>query len=688
MYEILKFDESQPRHPKGSPEGGQWSGAPVPKLGKYARMVIEQVNSNTWYHGSRRNLDIDNLDLDQPIYLTESARYASYYAAGEATGSPLSFNPAKDTPLPDLSYEEWEAEIEASAKTLKQPLDTDQQYTRLRELEELENKYQSDRIMHQIEIIPDDVWATIEAKWQAQKPELDALRARWEEADKLRDAHFRLINRRYGRPQIYPVKLEIKAPYLTTNEDFILGFEGGLSIKEDEDIQRLLAKGYDSIVWTPSAEEMDGFEDFGKMQGYAYGSELLIIDPKVIKKIRSVYRKRDRVQFLSGTDLRVLKYDQNQKRHPKGHPKGGQWADEGAENSAPLAERLTSFMEELWATTDPHPFAHGMRLTKDWVGLEVRPFDNAIHLSSIMSFVPKGKGAGTRGLLQLIALADKHQVDITGFVKPIENAGSDEGKPSLTKKQLHKWYAKHGFKKDKAGDYIRRTPKVEVEKYSKDQPRHPKGTREGGRFASSGNHALANNGRAALRRKGFDPDQVLRDLKKEQAKFTKNGANLGIRVDADLDQEALPTEELTRIMKMFPAKSYEGWTLAHGEEFVSPATPPPIKLGTPKQCFANAGKYVAMDSVFAKDDVEYVEGFVMDARLPFPIHHAWYVKSGTNEVIDPTMGWRPGAAYYGVRFDRAFLRKKLFDQKYYGLFTDGLRPLPLILGEDEDYDYT
>jgi hypothetical protein len=119
-------------------------------------------------------------------------------------------------------------------------------------------------------------------------------------------------------------------------------------------------------------------------------------------------------------------------------------------------EALKAFMADMRANTEAHPFARGMVIHNDSVGVEVSIFDGKIHLSSIMSFVQKNAGEASKTLKFLTDLADKHQVIMDLAVSPIKNAGAREGK-SLTKAQLTAWYGRYGFKKAR-GDYMERPP--------------------------------------------------------------------------------------------------------------------------------------------------------------------------------------------------------------------------------------
>jgi hypothetical protein len=265
-----------------------------------------------------------------------------------------------------------------------------------------------------------------------------------------------------------------------------------------------------------------------------------------------------------------------------------------------------------------------------------------------------------------------------------------------------------------------------VLKYTGDQPRHPKGSSQGGQwmkggpdkaigasvdsfvdsmFGEAGIHpgeseadwlerrepldtqaAYESDGDALVRALGGNPEDIIQRLVDRQEVFEKDIKNRGIRVDAQLEGEQYPMEEFTKMLDFFPDHSIEHFVRKEGEPFTVPDRPPQIDIMEPKQCFMNCAKKTAM--TFSDDEkYDYVEGYVIDTKLPFPIHHAWLVERGTDKVADPTMGWRPTAAYYGVRMSRTYVRRKLVENGYYGILTDGMRPNDIVLGTDEDFDY-
>lgn len=346
---------------------------------------------------------------------------------------------------------------------------------------------------------------------------------------------------------------------------------------------------------------MDGFDEFGTLQGYAYASELLIIAPEAIKRIRSVYRKRDGTQHLSVSDIFVRKYNPTQPRYPKGHPQGGQWMKGGIPG----------------ALGEPQS-----------IGVEGG--------SSIGWGAAFGAGAAA-------AQRDMQQwlKDNPGMVEP----------PTATAEQLRGLAAMEAA--------FTNEPEF--------QPHEP-------------------DGDALVRALGGNPEDILQSLVDRQAVFDDDPANRGIRVDATLEGEVYPMEEFTSMLEFFPDHSIEHFVLQQGRPYEVPKKPPQIDLMTPKECFSNAAQLTAM--TFSDDGkYDYVEGYVIDRKLPFPIHHAWLEDKATGKVVDPTLGWRPTAAYYGVPMKRTYVRRKLLENGYYGIFTDGMRPNDIVLGKDEDFDY-
>lgn len=205
---------------------------------------------------------------------------------------------------------------------------------------------------------------------------------------------------------------------------------------------------------------------------------------------------------------------------------------------------------------------------------------------------------------------------------------------------------------------------------------------ERGRFSTRERDASGMGGGSGGGMWGFDPKAVIREHNRKQKAYEKKNGHNGIRWDTDLSLKPMPIEQARGLVKVGGGRLGD-FVLQQGEEFSVPAEAPPMKLGKMKECFTNAGQEV----LFGRD-LEYVEGFVVKSDLPIPVHHAWYVRKGSNEVIDPTLGWSPGATYIGVRMSAEFLRKKILENKVWGVFVGpGDMFTKLVRGTDPDFKY-
>lgn len=102
--------------------------------------------------------------------------------------------------------------------------------------------------------------------------------------------------------------------------------------------------------------------------------------------------------------------------------------------------------------------------------------------------------------------------------------------------------------------------------------------------------------------------------------------------------------------------------LTHGRSFETDEKTYAGKRGTPKQCYANAGKLALYNS-----DMIYVEGVI--AHI-IPIDHAWCVNRKTGKVVDPTL--KDGSntkAYFGIPFSTEYLEEVVFSKKFWGLIS-------------------
>jgi len=83
-----------------------------------------------------------------------------------------------------------------------------------------------------------------------------------------------------------------------------------------------------------------------------------------------------------------------------------------------------------------------------------------------------------------------------------------------------------------------------------------------------------------------------------------------------------------------------------------------------KECFCNATEFVV------RNGGTYVEGLVMNRKIPWLIHHAW-VTMGGDDAMDPTLN-AENYEYFGVTFQRGVLTAELVSNKVYGLLDPGL----------------
>lgn len=120
---------------------------------------------------------------------------------------------------------------------------------------------------------------------------------------------------------------------------------------------------------------------------------------------------------------------------------------------------VKAFLDEFNKSTAPHPFDRRQSIYNDSVGIGLLPSRGSkdVDLQSIMSFVSKRQGEGSKALKWLCGLADKHGITLRLDIQPIKNAGTREGK-SLTKAELRTWYESNGFKRE-SGDHFVRQPK-------------------------------------------------------------------------------------------------------------------------------------------------------------------------------------------------------------------------------------
>ena len=104
------------------------------------------------------------------------------------------------------------------------------------------------------------------------------------------------------------------------------------------------------------------------------------------------------------------------------------------------------FIEDYRNATSENPLDASSAVHGDYAVTELSPSSRGIHLSDIRSLQP-GAGGGTRALKELKALADKHNVPITGTAVAYHRDPKYIGSST----ELRDWYKKHGFE-DLGGD--------------------------------------------------------------------------------------------------------------------------------------------------------------------------------------------------------------------------------------------
>jgi hypothetical protein len=106
----------------------------------------------------------------------------------------------------------------------------------------------------------------------------------------------------------------------------------------------------------------------------------------------------------------------------------------------------------------------------------------------------------------------------------------------------------------------------------------------------------------------------------------------------------------------------ENFVLRNGKEFT-----PRKRIGRKrmmKECFKNAQEFV-----WENPETTYVEGWVVNSSLPFPIHHAWVTVTG-KDAMDPTLDAK-GHEYFGIAFNTRITHSQMLKNKVYGILDPG-----------------
>jgi hypothetical protein len=137
-----------------------------------------------------------------------------------------------------------------------------------------------------------------------------------------------------------------------------------------------------------------------------------------------------------------------------------------------------------------------------------------------------------------------------------------------------------------------------------------------------------------------------------------------------------PVEQYLRFVAMSRQMSSQGPTiesfvLEHGREWQAAKRPAGLRKRRNQMCFMNATHLMQED-----ESLTYVEGYA--ARF-FPTIHAWCV-TPDGIVVDLTWPDPQNSHYFGVPFQREFVRATICKREYYGVLDNPQQDWPLIRG--------
>jgi len=150
--------------------------------------------------------------------------------------------------------------------------------------------------------------------------------------------------------------------------------------------------------------------------------------------------------------------------------------------------------------------------------------------------------------------------------------------------------------------------------------------------------------------------------------------------EMNLVQDALRqmTEDLRKLGTPMPM--YE-FVLEHGEGFETAR--PAEKLGTPKECFANAARRIIRNG----EELIYAEGFVVHEEFAFPLLHAWLVDKNRT-VVETTLGSDlTKMHYFGVRYKYGFVLAQMLKYEVFGILGGHPRQVMELITETEMKDW-
>jgi len=144
---------------------------------------------------------------------------------------------------------------------------------------------------------------------------------------------------------------------------------------------------------------------------------------------------------------------------------------------------------------------------------------------------------------------------------------------------------------------------------------------------------------------------------------------------------SMKNEELTKYLKHMctffeaPMCPLERFILECGEDYIPAKRPKGVRKQADKMCFRNATQLA-----LSNRDLEYVEGFAVNADIGFPLMHAWCVDKA-DKVIDVTWRKPEGSMYRGVIIPRYTLLIQLVKNNFYGLLDNGITINMDLIGE-------
>ncbi|WP_018865146.1 hypothetical protein [Thioalkalivibrio sp. ARh3] len=234
------------------------------------------------YHGTMTDI----AQSDGPVYLTDSAQYANYYAAGEATGSPASFDQDGPYPVGDMTPQEQAGALARNEAAFDEAQGLVTEAEREFMLEQEQSGLVS--LMETAEefgFTLDNMDDARRARINERHPDFENRIRRYrkirekaiEASEKWFDAHQEYMNlvgrKRIATPNVAPVYASLQNPYYVQDELSIYNLGD-----DAEAIARLQERGYDGAIWINP-----GFNNLGEARGRPYGSEVLVFRPDQVK---------------------------------------------------------------------------------------------------------------------------------------------------------------------------------------------------------------------------------------------------------------------------------------------------------------------------------------------------------------------------------------------------------------------